>query len=135
MSLCFDLMGVDLKAVGDRMREARRRAGLTQEQLASLVGVTGSAVSQWENGQTMPDLRPIIALCQSSANNSADEILSGRRLAQVDEFERQMLETFRQLPREFQLAAHANINQLWELAHPGETGPASPFAKAVKPKG
>jgi len=134
MRLCFDWMGVDLKKIGARMRDARSRAGLTQEQLASMVGVTGSAVSQWENGQTMPDLKPIIALCQSSRANSADEILAGTRPSTLDDFERQLLETFRQLPREFQIAAHANINPLWELAPPGQAGPASPFAKGVKQK-
>ena len=127
-------MGVNMKAVGARMRAARKRAGLTQEQLAALVGVTGGAVSQWENGQTMPDLKPILALCEASRANSADEILTGARQSTLDDFERQFVETFRQLPREFQIAAHANVNQLWELAHPGKAGTPNPFAKAVKPK-
>ena len=36
------------------IREARKALGLSQEQLAKLVGVTQGAVAQWENGLTHP---------------------------------------------------------------------------------
>lgn len=41
----------------------RKDAGLTQEQLASIIGVSPQAVSKWETGTTMPDilLLPVIA--------------------------------------------------------------------------
>ena len=41
----------------------RRDAGLTQEQLAGIIGVSPQAVSKWETGTTMPDilLLPVIA--------------------------------------------------------------------------
>jgi transcriptional regulator with XRE-family HTH domain len=38
--------------IGIRIREARQAAGLTQAQLAELVGVSRSAVAQWETGRT-----------------------------------------------------------------------------------
>ena len=37
---------------GDRIRQARKAAGLTQQQVADTVGVTKSSVAQWESGQT-----------------------------------------------------------------------------------
>lgn len=37
--------------VGARIRETRRRLGLTQEALAQAVGVSRSAVAQWETGR------------------------------------------------------------------------------------
>lgn len=37
--------------IGDRIKQSRKEKGLTQEKLARLVGVTKSAVSQWENNQ------------------------------------------------------------------------------------
>lgn len=37
---------------GDRIRWARKTAGLSQAELASLVGVTKGAVSLWETNQT-----------------------------------------------------------------------------------
>lgn len=38
--------------MGDRIRQLRVARGMTQPQLASICGVTKSAVSQWENGHT-----------------------------------------------------------------------------------
>ena len=35
--------------LGQRIQELRKRAGLTQEQLAEQLGVTRQAVSKWEN--------------------------------------------------------------------------------------
>lgn len=42
---------MDLHEVGARIRAARERGGLTQARLAGLVGVTRSAVAQWETGR------------------------------------------------------------------------------------
>jgi len=42
-----------------RLRKARDSARLTQAQLASDVGVTSQAVSQWERGETLPEIRNI----------------------------------------------------------------------------
>lgn len=38
--------------IGTRIREARADRGLTQDQLAAEVGVSRSAVAQWETGRT-----------------------------------------------------------------------------------
>lgn len=40
------------EAMGERLRRLRVARGLTQERFAKLVGVTKSAVSQWEDGRT-----------------------------------------------------------------------------------
>jgi transcriptional regulator with XRE-family HTH domain len=42
---------MDMQAIGSRIRAARERLGLTQAGLASQVGVTRSAVAQWETGR------------------------------------------------------------------------------------
>ena len=41
-----------METMGDRIRQLREARRLTQEQLAKAVGVTKSAVSQWEDGST-----------------------------------------------------------------------------------
>ena len=46
----------------DRIAAVRKAAGLTQEQLGELLGVTRQAVSKWESGQTTPDAATIAAL-------------------------------------------------------------------------
>jgi len=39
---------------GDLIREARRRAGLTQRELAERAGTTQSVVARWESGRVDP---------------------------------------------------------------------------------
>lgn len=48
------------------IREARRRAGLTQQQLAERAGTTQSAVARWESGRTnvtFDTVRRLVGLC------------------------------------------------------------------------
>lgn len=42
---------------GDRIRAARERAGLTQQQLAVLVDVSARTVGNWERGETVSQNR------------------------------------------------------------------------------
>lgn len=42
---------MDTQSIGIRIRAARERQGLTQAALADRVGVTRSAVAQWETGR------------------------------------------------------------------------------------
>ena len=44
------------QAIGQRIRTLRELLDMTQGALASKVHVTQPAVSQWENGQTLPTL-------------------------------------------------------------------------------
>ena len=41
-----------MEGLAARIREARRRHGWTQERLAAAIGVTRSAVAQWETGRS-----------------------------------------------------------------------------------
>lgn len=49
----------------DRVFQARKAKGLSQEDLAEAVGVSRQAVSKWETGEAMPDMEKMIALCQA----------------------------------------------------------------------
>ena len=42
--------------LGDMIRSYREKLGLTQEEMACRLGVSGPAVNKWENGNTMPDI-------------------------------------------------------------------------------
>jgi transcriptional regulator with XRE-family HTH domain len=47
---------------GDLIREARRRAGLTQAELAAKAGTSQSGVARWESGRTAVSLDDVIRL-------------------------------------------------------------------------
>ncbi len=50
---------------GSLVREARRRAGLTQEQLAERAGTTQSAVARWEAGRAAPSLETLARIVRA----------------------------------------------------------------------
>ena len=53
---------VDLVKVGMRISEHRKRAGLSQEELASKLFVTRQALSKWENGTGAPSIDTLVRL-------------------------------------------------------------------------
>lgn len=52
-----------MKSIGENIAVLRKNKGMTQEALASAIGVSSQAVSKWENGTNLPDvaLLPILA--------------------------------------------------------------------------
>lgn len=42
--------------IGKNIKRLRQNKGLTQEQLGEVLGITGQAVSKWENGSALPDI-------------------------------------------------------------------------------
>lgn len=49
--------------IGLKIQKLRKSEGLSQEQLADILGVSRQAVSKWEAEQSTPDLDKIIAIC------------------------------------------------------------------------
>lgn len=49
--------------IGSRIKRERNKKGLTQDQLAALMGVKRQTISSWEVGRTEPDLAETIDLC------------------------------------------------------------------------
>ncbi|HHT24641.1 MAG TPA: helix-turn-helix transcriptional regulator [Clostridiaceae bacterium] len=49
---------------GEKLQDARKRAGLSQEQLAEKLSVSRSAVAKWENNNGMPDIDNLKAIAQ-----------------------------------------------------------------------
>lgn len=48
---------------GDRIRGARKAAGLTQRELAARLDVSNTSISNWEKGLSRPDADMIQKLC------------------------------------------------------------------------
>ena len=54
---------MDQIKIGKFISERRRLAGLTQMQLAEMLGITDRAVSKWETGRALPDSSIMLELC------------------------------------------------------------------------
>lgn len=61
----------------DRIAQARKQAGLSQEQLGEQLGVSRQAVSKWESGQANPDVDYLTRMC-TLLGVSADWLLLGK---------------------------------------------------------
>ena len=63
--------------LGERIALARKRAGLSQEQLGEKLGVSRQAVSKWESNQSNPDVAYVAEMCRLFGVSS-DWLLLGR---------------------------------------------------------
>ncbi len=73
------LQTMDQQKIGGFIAARRKAAGLTQNQLAEQLGITGKAVSKWECGRSMPDLSLFTPLCALLGITLA-ELLAGETI-------------------------------------------------------
>lgn len=69
---------MEQQKVGSFLRELRKERGLTQEQLAARLNVSGRTVSRWETGSNMPDISLLVELAEFYGV-SIPEIIDGER--------------------------------------------------------
>lgn len=69
---------MDQQKIGQFLRECRKEKGITQEQLAEMLGVTNRSVSRWENGSNLPDLDILIEMADYY-DVELRELLDGER--------------------------------------------------------
>ena len=69
---------MDLKKTGSLLKELRKEKGMTQEQLAEYLNVSGRTISRWETGSNMPDLDILIEL-SDYYDIDIRELLDGER--------------------------------------------------------
>ena len=60
--------------LGEKIREARRKCGLSQEQLAEKLSVSRSAIAKWETDKGLPDVGNLKVLARI-LNVSVDQLL------------------------------------------------------------
>lgn len=65
--------------IGMFIAECRKRKNLTQEELASIIGVSNRTISKWENGNCMPDYS-VLPLLSKTLDITINELLSGEKL-------------------------------------------------------
>ena len=68
----------------EKLQELRKQKGLTQEELASALFVSRTAVSKWESGRGYPNLDSLRAIAKLFSI-TIDELLSGEELISLAE--------------------------------------------------
>lgn len=66
-----------METIGKRIAKYRKEKGMTQEDLAARMGVSGQAVSKWETDASCPDISLLPQLC-SVLGITTDELLTGK---------------------------------------------------------
>ena len=69
---------MDQIKIGVFLKELRKAKGLTQEQLAEVLNVSGRTVSRWETGSNMPDISMLVEIAVFY-DVSIPEIVQGER--------------------------------------------------------
>lgn len=55
---------MDPDKIGKKIRQIRQMKNMSQQEFASIYGVTYQAVSKWENGKSIPDILVIKKICE-----------------------------------------------------------------------
>lgn len=71
------------KAFGEKLRKHRKSIGMTQEEVATQVGVSAQAISKWEAGECLPDCLNL-KIISDVYNLSADVLLETDATGDID---------------------------------------------------
>lgn len=66
----------------EKLQELRKKKGLTQEELASFLYVSRTAISKWESGRGVPNIESLKAISQFFGI-TIDELLSGEEILTI----------------------------------------------------
>lgn len=89
---------MDQIKIGKFIAERRKKAGLTQMQLAEKLNITDRAISKWETGRSLPDSSIMLELCDT-LKITVNDLLSGEVVSMDNynkESENNLLEMVRQ---------------------------------------
>lgn len=70
---------------GVQIKNLRKERKLTQEQMASLLGISRQAVSNWENDRNLPDIEMLILMSQTFHISLDELILGGHEMNNMTE--------------------------------------------------
>ena len=73
---------MDQKKIGSFLKELRKEKGITQEEFAEKLNVSGRTVSRWETGANMPDISLLVEISEFF-DISIPEIINGERKSET----------------------------------------------------
>lgn len=104
---------MDQKRIGSFLKELRREKGITQEEFAEILNVSGRTVSRWETGSNMPDISLLVEIADFFGV-SIPEIINGERKNETMEKEvkevAEMLSDYAGAEKELLLGRVRNIS-------------------------
>ena len=81
--------------IGARIRKYREDRGYSQKELAELIGVSNSRISNWEQGVNRPDADILVDLCKT-LNVSPSELLDVHlKDDELNDMERKVINAYR----------------------------------------
>ena len=90
-------------SIGDRIRDARTQAGLTQRELAKGLGVSNGVIAHWESGLRHPSVDTVCRIADLTMKEPAwlliDEIHGNYQQHQMLPEEAELLDTFRRMSK------------------------------------
>lgn len=93
------------------IKRLRLERGLTQEELASLLGVSGQAVSKWETNDTYPDGALLLPLAEV-LGVSLDTLFDNRAVSMTDASQR-VMRLFQNTPKENRISLAREL--CWQI--------------------
>ena len=70
--------------IGDMIRQYRDRCGLSRDELAQAIGVSGESIDLWETHQAQPDIEGVVRMAKTFGI-STDELLFAGNAETLDE--------------------------------------------------
>ena len=134
-----------MSTVGGRIQAARLAKGLTQQQVADLVGVSKGAISQWESGKIedlkadnilkLADVLEVSARWIWHYKDASGKVIPMGRPTRLDPDESALIETFKLLEPRMQDAILDKANEYLRLsASQQKPSRANPYPKPLKSK-
>ncbi len=71
------------KHIGNFIAECRKKKKMTQQELASKLGVSDRTIGNWENGRNMPDLSLFKPLCME-LDITLNDLMSGEKVSDTE---------------------------------------------------
>lgn len=115
-SVRYDILESEVSPMSfsEQLKRARLTQGLTQQQVADLMGITNSTYCGYETGKRQPDVEKI-KLLANILQTSGDTLLETGFCPESDDKFEEALSIFKSLSPEFQSYALDQIKKLAEL--------------------
>ena len=76
---------------GEKLKDIRKKEGMSQEQLAEKIGVSRQAITKWETGRGLPDVENMVILAEIFKMTLDELVLQEKKLQEKKAAERRLL--------------------------------------------